>query len=146
MNETRSGFYWHVHHDVLMEWSGDIQERVNYIKVNKLAKEIKTRLRLMKPVAGPLPSGLIKAQVVHEKAWGAYEKARARAHAALACLAERNRAWAAHDKAQAACAKSQVVLSRALVVYRDDALALHAIECPGCPWDGHTIFPGKDVK
>jgi len=25
--------------------------------------------------------------------------------------------------------------------YDEEIDALHAIECPNCPWDGHTIFP-----
>ena len=43
------------------------------------------------------------------------------------------KAWEAYDKAWEAC--------------KEEILALHAKECPNCPWDGETIFPKpKDVK
>ena len=43
------GFYWHVHHDKLIEWCYNYQERVEAIK-EKPKNEIETRLRLLKPV------------------------------------------------------------------------------------------------
>lgn len=45
-----SGFYWHVHHDKLMEWCFDYKRRVEYIKSNKPDNEINIRLRLLQPV------------------------------------------------------------------------------------------------
>ena len=58
--KVKQGFYWHVHHDMLLEYCYDYEERVNYIKNYKLQGEIETRLRLFKPVKGKLPKDLIK--------------------------------------------------------------------------------------
>jgi len=38
----QSGFFWHVHHDVLMEWCYDYEERVDYIENYKSASERET--------------------------------------------------------------------------------------------------------
>ena len=57
------GFYWHIHHDVLCEWSDDINERIRYIKTYKPENERALRLRLMKPVKGKLPARFGKAWV-----------------------------------------------------------------------------------
>ena len=48
--QIKSGFYWHVHHDKLIEYCYDYDERVDYIKKEKPRNEIETRLRLFKPV------------------------------------------------------------------------------------------------
>ena len=91
---TDSPLYWHIHHDILLEpLTEPIENRIQFIKVNKPKNEVETRLRLMKPVRGKLPK---------------LDKARAE--------------W---DKARA----------------DPKVLALHAKECPDCPWDGRTIFP-----
>jgi len=55
-----SGMFWHVHHDRLVEWSGDIREMMEYIRQNKPKNEQKTRLKLIKNVSarnGRQPSG-----------------------------------------------------------------------------------------
>lgn len=44
------------------------------------------------------------------------------------------RAWEVYLRARKA-------YDRALADNREAIEALHAQECPGCPWDGHTIFP-----
>ncbi len=108
-------FYWHVHHDVLVEWSDNIQERIDYIEANKPANEQATRLQLLRPVVGHLPAEIIEAMEAYDKAGEAYNKA------GKAC----DEAWEAHDK---------------------EINALHAIECPNCPWDGKTIFRGIPRK
>jgi len=62
--------------------------------------------------------GCEEAQRVYDEARKAYDEAR------KANL----QAWKAWDKAQRACAT--------------ELEALHAIECPGCPWDGERlVFP-----
>lgn len=49
----RKVYYWHVHHEVLFEaLTEPIENRIQYIKNNKPAHEIETRLRLMKPIQG----------------------------------------------------------------------------------------------
>ena len=64
----KKGFFWHVHHDELVEYCYDYQERVDFIKDNKPADEVEARLALFKPVKGNLP-------VEFDKAWEAYYKA-----------------------------------------------------------------------
>ncbi len=48
-------------------------------------------------------------------------------------------AWAAYDKARAAYDKAREN-------HREELEALHAKECPNCPWDGKTIFPEENEK
>ena len=43
-----SGYFWHVHHDALLEYSENIKERIEYIKENKPREEVEIRLRLLK--------------------------------------------------------------------------------------------------
>ena len=86
--KRKTGFYWHVHHDVLCEWCYDYDERVAYIKADKPANERKTRLRLFKPVRGKLPVRVAKAEAACDKALAACDKA-----------------WAAYGKVLASCAK-----------------------------------------
>lgn len=120
---TKSGFAFHVHHRVLMEWCADYEERVQYIKKNKPIKEQELRLRLFRLIPEDrVPSSLLKAEVAYEKvvaAWAVggatYEKA-----------------WAAYKEAE--------------VAYKPDLIKLHEELCPGCPWDGKTIFSRRDSQ
>jgi len=121
MAKRKHGFYWHVHHEELMEYCYDYDERVDYICHRKPAHEVEPRLRLMHPVRGKLPEALIKARAAYDKGWAAYDKAQA--------------AW---DKARAAW-------ENALREHKPEIEALHAQECPNCPWDGETIFPQEDT-
>src|SRR3972149_3771905 len=66
--------FWHIHHEVLLEWSDDIQERIDYIKAHKPPHEVETRLRLLKPVQGALPPKHVKAKAAYDKARDAYDK------------------------------------------------------------------------
>ena len=45
------------------------------------------------------------------------------------------KAWAAYDK------KAWAAYEKAWAAYAPEIEALHAIECPDCPWDGSSIFP-----
>ena len=58
--KVKQGFYWHVHHHILIEYCYDYEERATFIKNYKPKDEIETRLRLFKPVKGKLPKDLIK--------------------------------------------------------------------------------------
>jgi tetratricopeptide (TPR) repeat protein len=156
------GFFWHVHHsELLLEWSDDIGERIAYVKREKPADEVETRLRLMKPVRGPLPGkiteaqdALNKAQEAKCKAQDAYGKAQG---GYLKDWEDRHKAQDAFNKAQEACDKARRAWDRAWKARnkawdaRDKAIednshaieALHRRECPRCPWNGRTIFPDK---
>ena len=63
-NMTKPTLYWHIHHEILIEETTNIQERIDYIKANKPKKEIPLRLKLMTPVLHPekLPARFRKAR------------------------------------------------------------------------------------
>jgi tetratricopeptide (TPR) repeat protein len=107
MKKIKKGMFWHVHHDKLIEYCYNYDERVECIKNNKPKDEIETRLRLFKPVKGKLPKEVIEAGAAYAKAITAYNKARA----AL------GRAVAAYDKAGAAYDKAWAALGRAVAAY-----------------------------
>jgi uncharacterized protein YdeI (YjbR/CyaY-like superfamily) len=125
------GMFWHVHHDVLLEYSHDINERVAYIKAKKPKEEVPLRLKLMKPVRGKLPDEVVKAYAARDKANAAYDKA----------YAARDKAYAACVKAYAARDKADAARDKAIKKHMKKIEALHKKECPDCPWDGKTIFP-----
>ena len=105
----------HVHHDTLLEpLTEPMEARARYIRTNKPPHEIETRLRLMKPLIGRLPE--------LDKACAVWNKARAE-----------------RDKACVEWTKARVEWTKACA--QPSVLALHAKECPNCPWDGRTIFP-----
>ena len=151
MNTTRppewpkSGMYWHLHHDVLMEYTHDIDERWDYVVKNKPADEVPTRLRLMRPVVGELPADVDKAYAEWDKANAEWCKANAELDKAYAECYKANAEWdkarAEWCKAYAECYKANAELDKARAANLPAILALHSIECPGCPWDGETIFP-----
>ncbi|MCR4293606.1 MAG: hypothetical protein NUV76_12105 [Candidatus Kuenenia sp.] len=109
-------YFWHVHHETLVESSENIEGRIEYIRENKPSDEIETRLRLIKEVKGQLPIAWRDA----EKAWQDAEKAWLDAYDV--CRDVYN-AWQAANK--------------------DEIEALHKLECLNCPWNGETIFPAN---
>ena len=119
--------FWHIHHDTLLDWTHEpVEKRIEYIQMRKPEHEQATRLRLLKPVRGKLPDTLIQAEAVHGQAWATYDRAKA----------AYDQAWATYDRAKAA-------YDQAYRAYLPAIEALHAQECPECPWDGCTIFPEK---
>src|SRR3989337_2916667 len=116
--------FWHIHHEVLLEWSDDIQERIDFIQAEKPKHEVEIRLRLLKPVQGALPPKLVKAGDARDKAYDANAKARD-----------------AYDKARDAYVKAKAAYNKAYDECLPQIEALHALECPDCPWNGTTIFP-----
>ncbi len=125
----KSGFYRHVHHDVLVEWCYDYDARVDYIRKNKPAEEVELRLRLFQPVKGQLPQAYAEVQKARVEAEKVYDEAcNARDEAEKVY----DEAWEARDEAEK--------------VYAIEITALHKGECPDCPWDGETIFPVKAAE
>ena len=132
---------WHVHHASLCEpLTEPLAKRIAYIKANKLANEIGTRLRWMTPVGGKMPVALLRAWAAYHKAGAAYDKAGA----------AYDKAWAAYHKAGAAYDKAGVAYHKAEVAYHKGRVAaqpalkrLHAKEHGSeCPWDGEQlVFP-----
>ena len=114
-------FAWHIHHDTLFEMLTEpIETRIAYIREEKREDEVELRLRLLKPVAGKLPEAIYQAR---EK----YSQAREK-----------------YIQAEVEYGQAEVEYGQARKKYRSEIEALHAIECPDCPWDGTTIFPGED--
>lgn len=125
MVKRKSGFAFHVHHDVLFEYCTDYEERVNYIKANKSADEVDLRLRLFKLIPTKrLPSILKEAEEAFNEAGKAYDEAEEAFYEAEEAFYE---AWEAFDEAWEA--------------YETQIIQLHKELCPDCPWDGKTIFP-----
>lgn len=110
MKKVIAGFAFHVHHDRLVEWCTDYDERVKYIQCHKPQYEQALRLRLFNLI----PQNRVPLDLV--KAWEAYIKA------GKAC-----------DKAWEACIKAGETYDKELEI-------LHQELCPNCPWDGQTIF------
>jgi hypothetical protein len=134
---------WHIHHDVLVEaLTESLGARIEFIKEYKRSSEVPTRLRRMKPVRGKLPE-LAKAYAELAKADAELVKARAewdKAYAEWAKAgAELDKTGAEWDKAGAEWDKAGAEWDKA--IKHPSVLALHAKECPNCPWDGKTIFP-----
>ena len=155
--KRKSGFYWHVHHDVLFEYCYNYDERVNFIKANKPKKEIPVRLNLMQPVKGKLPEEVVKtrkacgkAQEAFDKAWEAYGKASEAYDKAWEAYGKARDAYVkaseAYYKAREAYGKAREVYDKAWDAYekalennRDYLNKLHSKECPDCCWDGRKL-------
>jgi len=113
------GWFWHAYPDQLVTClTIPLEERVRRIRHIKPAREVEMRLRLLQPVRGSLPPAVVEA-------WRVY----AEAEQALA-VAQR-----AYDKAWRARIE-------AWQTHFAEIEALHREECPDCPWDGQTVFPG----
>jgi tetratricopeptide (TPR) repeat protein len=134
---SEPGFYWHVHHDTLLEWSRDISKRIECIKKWKPQEERETRLRLMRRVKGELPPVLVKAVRDYDKAWRDYDKARRDYDKARL---DYDKAWQDYDKAVRDHDKAVRDYHKAVRDHAGVLSLLHSQEC-GCPWNGTTIFP-----
>jgi len=146
-------YYWHIHHGVLFEQATEpIKNRIAYIKAEKAEWERSLRLRLLKPVKDQkrliailtaYKKAKATASEAHEKAtapaWKAYEKAKATASEAYKKATAP--ALEAYEKAKATALEAYKKVEATASAKRDEAInALHAKECPDCPWDGMTIF------
>jgi len=134
-----SGYYWHVHHEQLWEWCYDYDERVAYIRAEKPAGEVELRLRLMQPVRA-VPERMQRAYAEWERAAAERERAYAEREQAVA---ERERAYAEWERAAAERERAYAQWKRAYAECAPEMEALHALECPDCPWKNGTIFPEK---
>ena len=116
---------WHLYRAGSLCQFGDIEARRVEVETIKAEYELPTRRRLMKRVVGELPSEFVEACAQEEAAreiWEAWDARKARDAAW--------KAWKAQEARNAAYSKHKVEIE-----------ALHAEECPNCPWDGETIFP-----
>lgn len=145
-------FAWHVHDNGVLLPGGrrsplelltdTIENRITYIKKEKPKREQAMRLRLLKPVKGKLPAKILTAYVTYEKACAACEKATVAAFAGGA----RTFTAAACTQIGAAYTKARAAFAKAFKKHFVEIEELHAEECPGCPWDGKTIFAKRKRK
>ncbi len=131
MGEQKSSFYWHVHHDRLLEHCYDYGERLRYILKHKPENERELRLRLFQPVRGELPARVMGARSALDEACCALDEA---ARACVEASRTQDRIWS-----EAMCNYDQVLCD-----CDDEICVLHAAECPDCPWNGVTIFSGVE--
>ncbi len=154
-----TGMFWHIHHNVLCEWSDNIKERIEYIKKEKPKNEIKERLRLMQPVKGKLPDEFIEANKARNEAYKAWDKANKAWDKAYTARNEAYKAWdkankawdkanKAWDKANKARNEAYTALKEAYKKHKTEIEALHKQECPNCScsWDGKQIYFKEEVK
>ena len=138
MAEVQTGFFWHVHHRVLLEWCYSYNERASYISEQKREDQKETRLRLFKPVKGKLPQEVVEAWQAIDKAWQAIDKAWQALNKARQAYYETQQAY---YEASQAYYEARQALDEALHKNMPAIEALHKEECHDCPWNGKTIFP-----
>ena len=139
MTKQISGLAWHLHHDQLVEWCNDYDERVAYIKTSKPLSEQATRLRLFQMVKSP------PAKLKPGPSAAAYNKARAVLDKARLARATRPAAYVKalsnYDKAAKVLDQEWINYKKTFFAARFELRDLHKVECPDCPWNGKTIFP-----
>lgn len=129
----QEGMFWHVHHDMLVEYCYNYDKRVEFIKTRKSSNEIEARLRLLQPVKGELPEELVRAG----EAFGRAEKDYDEAETALANI-DMEDYEAAHDAYMDACttrSNAWGMWKRVLAENIDTIEKLHSEECTDCLWD-----------
>ena len=147
---TKPTLYWHIHHEILIEETFNIQERIDYIREGKPEDEIPLRLKLMTPVLHPekLPARFRKAREAYykaskarDKASKAYDKAREAYDKAREAY---DKAMEAYYKAREARDKASKAYDKAMEACTPQIEKLHKEEHPDCPWNGKTIFSEVD--
>ena len=129
-------FAWHVHHDRLLEPLVEpIDNRLDWIFRIKRACEIETRLQWLRLVVGPLPKAVVAAGEEYAAAWeecgAAWEK--------LVAAGKKCVTWEKYDAAEEKYDAAGEKYDAVVAAHRDEIEALHAVECPGCPWDGKRL-------
>ena len=144
VSNPETGLYWHVHHDTLLEFCTGYRERIDYIRKEKPAAEVETRLRLMRPVTGELPDSLTNAGVEVGKASVEFDVGYVYVYKVSST---RSKAWLTVDKVDGELYASAMRLkiasdrfSEACEEHGALIKAIHEQECPSCPWNGYTIF------
>jgi hypothetical protein len=122
-------FYWHLHHNVLVEaLTEPLKNRIDYIKKHKPKDEISLRLKRIKRVKGKLPIQFVEAY----KAWHEADKALDEAYKAWD---EADTAWDETDTAYVEADKALDEADKACVeaykVCLPQLFKLHKKEC-GC--------------
>ena len=111
----KSGLAFHCHHDALLEYVYNYDERVKFIKKNKPKEEQELRLCLFQ---------MIPDDKLPQTGWDAY-----------------NKAGDAYNKARDADNKARDDYYKA---NKKEIEKLHNELCPDCPFENDTIFSRKD--
>ena len=139
-------FAWLVHHKQLVEVLDEpIVNRVDYILAHKPSREIETRLEWLRPVKSQLPE-YIEAWKECYEAWKAYNEARKTYKEARKVYYKLRKVWCkariVYKEASEAFDKAWKARGEAWKACNEEITAIHASECPGCPWDGTSlVFP-----
>ena len=129
---------WHVHHDTLLEPCWSLTERVHDILTAKPSVEIPLRLQVLQPVRGLLPVSL---EYLASEVYSA-RKSVDRFNTPATGSSWDPVFW--HDRGiYAALYDRMRAFQRVAERFPGWLDELHAQECPGCPRDGHTIFPER---
>ena len=143
----------HCHHDVLCEVIAGLSERVAFIDAEKSVDEVPLRKRLIQIVPDEqLPAAMRPLVRAAREAWVKFTPLDQEYQARSKALDDEY--WAKRkplDEDYRAKVKlldedyrAKVKLLQGTMRRHMPALvALHGEFCPGCPWDGHTIFPEK---
>ena len=95
--DPRSGLFRFLHHTTPLEWTSNVDERLEYIRTRKPAEEIAGRLAAILRVPDALvPSSVSEAWRASEEAWRASEEVR-RASEEVRRASEE--AWRAYEEA-----------------------------------------------
>lgn len=147
-------YYWHIHHDVLVEQTDNINERINYIKEWKNPLDIPLRLKLMTKVKNPrkLPKEWKDEEMKLEKAYKKLEKAGKEKDTIFSKLIKSNKLidlkWeVAKWNWSEALEQLNIIIEKHRKVsekYKSQLEALHKEEHPDCPWDGKSIFKNEE--
>lgn len=125
MSKSSVKYCWHKYHDVLMSpVTEPIKNRRAFIRKHKPKYQRALRLRLLKRVRGTV--------LLDRAAKAAYD-----ARIDLATIEKGKGLQGALHALAAAWASYETELRN----FKANIELLHAEECPGCPWDGRTIFP-----
>ena len=140
--------FWHIHHDILAEFAVEpIEGRIAFIKAEKPEAEIETRLRLMRPIQHKLSSPDFKeiseAARAYRDAGAAAKEARQKRHTIQGGFNLYRETYELAVLAGSHYQGYKNALRHPEYPLCKELEALHKLECPNCPWDGHTIFPTK---
>ena len=116
---------WFCHHEIPIEvLTEPLENRIEYILSNKAQAEQAIRLHWFRPCKIDLPPELDAARSKLDAAQSKLDAARSAWDVACSNLVAARLAW------DVACSK-----------YADEINTLVKLHLPGCPWDGHTLFP-----
>jgi len=116
-------FGWHMCHDSLVELlTAPIAGRIDWIIHYKDAHEIPVRLKSLRAVLSKLPDRYVQACVELAKANG-----------------ESSKAYAKWLKTRVEWHSASALFRLTYAECQAELEAIHARECPGCPWDGSTL-------